>query len=132
MEIITTQKYIRTSPRKLREVVFMIKKLSPMQAIEILPHVEKKAAEIILKAIKTAVANASQKGAVDKLTFKEIQIGEGPMQKRIRAGARGRAKPYKRRMSHIRIVLEAEQKKTTKKVEETKKQVKKAAKKGSK
>ena len=39
------------------------------------------------------------------MVFKEIQIGEGPRLKRWRAGAHGRAKPFKKRMSHIRVVL---------------------------
>jgi large subunit ribosomal protein L22 len=43
------------------------------------------------------------------LIFKEIQINEGPSFKRWRAGSRGRIKPYKRRTSHIRVVLEAKE-----------------------
>ncbi len=107
MEAIATQKYLIGSPRKLREVVFLIRKMSPADAVERLPFTHKRAAEPLAKVIKSAVANAKQKGASEsELVFKEILINEGPRLKRFRAGSRGRAKPYKKRMSHIRVVVE--------------------------
>jgi large subunit ribosomal protein L22 len=107
MEIRATQKYYITSPRKLREVVAMIKKLTPQDASERLPFVSKRAAVPLKKVLDSAIANARQRDInVEDLAFKEIQINEGPKLKRWRAGARGRAKPYSRRMSHIRVVLE--------------------------
>ena len=108
MDIISTQKYLVTSPRKIREVARLIKKLNPREAIEKLPFVGKEAYLPLKKVITSAIANAKQKGITDDSTlfFKEIQIGEGPRLKRWQAGARGRAKPYQRRMAHIRIVLE--------------------------
>lgn len=105
MEVKTTQKFIRTSPRKLREVVALVRGLTPQEAVEILPHVGKRAATPLLKAIKTALANTGKEGAGKTLVFKEIQINEGPRLKRWRAGAKGNPKPYKKRMSHIRIIL---------------------------
>jgi len=110
MEIKATQKFVITSPRKLREVVALVKDLSPKDAVEILPYVQKRAAEPLRKVIKTAIANAKQVNInIEDLSLKEIQIGEGPKLKRWRAGARGRAKPYARRMSHIRVILEAKE-----------------------
>ncbi|MBU0569630.1 50S ribosomal protein L22 [Patescibacteria group bacterium] len=106
MEIKATQKFLRMSPRKLRLIVPLVKKLSPAEAFEKLPYINKRAGGPLRKVIGTAIANAKQEGITeDKLTFKEIQIGEGPRLKRWRAGARGRAKPYKKLMSHIRVVL---------------------------
>lgn len=106
MEIKATQKYIIASPRKLREVTPLIKNLDPQDAVDRLPFVGKRAAEPLRKVILTAIANAKQKEInIKELVFKEIQINEGPRLKRFRAGARGRVKPYKRRMSHIRVVL---------------------------
>jgi len=117
MEAITTQKYVRTTPRKLRLVVGMIRSLTPKQAIEMLPYTQKRASEPLLKAIKTAVANAKNKGAqVDDLVFKEIQITEGPRLKRGRAVSRGMWHPVVKRTSHIRVVVEA--KKTESKKED--------------
>jgi len=106
MEVKSVQKYIITSPKKMREVVSMIKKLSPVEAYDTLPFLSKKASVKLRKVIGSALANARQKELKEELLyFKEIQIGEGPRLKRWRAGARGMAKPYKRRMSHIRVVL---------------------------
>lgn len=103
---ISTQKYLITSPRKLRLVAEMVKKLKPVTAIEQMPFIAKRASEPLLKVIKTAVANARNLGASDTdLIFKEIQIGEGPRLKRGRAASRGRWHPYAKRMSHIRVVL---------------------------
>lgn len=106
MEFKSVQKYVITSPKKLREVAVLLKKLKPEDAVNKLPFLQKRAAEPLLKVIKTAIAQAGQKGITsDKLIFKEVQINEGPRLKRGRPVSRGRWHPYKRRMSHIRVVL---------------------------
>ena len=106
MEVTAIQKHIIASPKKLREVTFLIKKFTPQVAVDRLPFTGKRAALELKKVVMTAIANAKQVGLnPDDLMFKEIQINEGPRLKRFRAGSRGRAKPYKRKMSHIRIVL---------------------------
>jgi large subunit ribosomal protein L22 len=106
MQYLSTQKYIRTSPRKLRLVVQMIKGLEPTKAIEVLPLSGKRGAYSVAKVIKSAIANAVAKGENQKdLIFKEIQVGEGPRLKRGRPIARGQWHPIKKRMSHIRIIL---------------------------
>ena len=106
MEIKSTQKYIITSPKKIREVLPLIIKLSPMRAYEVLPFSGKRAAEKLRKVVGSALANARQQGLKeDDLYFKEIQVTDGPRLKRWRAGARGMAKPYVRKLSHIRVVL---------------------------
>ncbi len=111
MEIKSVQKFVKTSPRKLRLVANLAKKMSPTEAIEALPFSRKRAATPLVKVIKTAVANAKVKGAKEEdLIFKEIQINEGPVQKRGRPASRGVWHPYKRRMSHIRVVLEERKK----------------------
>jgi large subunit ribosomal protein L22 len=139
MQFRTTQKFIRTTPRKLREVALLVRKMTPEEAIEKLPHVRKKAAEPILKSLKTAVANAKQGGVnVQDLILKEIQINEGPVYKRWRAGGRGMVKPYQKKTSHIRIVVEKKEekkpkgKKETKSKVDTKKKSTKTTKKGAK
>ncbi len=110
MEIRATQKFVRMSPRKLRLVVPLVKNLPPTRAVEVLPHVGKRAAGPLGKVIKTAIANAKIKKISDSdLVFKEIQINEGPRLKRWKPGARGRTKPYQRKMSHIRVVLQTKE-----------------------
>ena len=122
MDIIATQKYLITSPKKLREVANVAKKLSPAKALEILPFIGKRAAGPLSKVIKSAIANAKVKGEAEgDLVFKEIQISEGPRLKRWRAGAHGRAKPFKKRMSHIRVVLTSASRELSSKDKEVKK-----------
>ena len=135
MEFIATQKYLLLSPKKIRPIVDIAKTLTPLKAIEVLPFTGKRAAEPIVKVIKTAIANAIQKGiSADDLKFKEIRVNEGPRLKRGRPVSRGRWHPFKRRMSHIRVVLESiEKKSVTQKKEETKvEEVKKGGKRGTK
>lgn len=105
MEYIHTQKNISSSPRKLRLVADMVRKMNPEQALEILRFTNKAAALPLSKAIKTVLANAQNQ---TNLIFKSIEINEGSKLKRMRAGSKGRAKPYKRRLSHIRIILSDE------------------------
>ena len=106
MEIIATQKYFLMSPKKLRPVVNVIKKLKVNEAIDKLPFVGKRAAEPLAKLIKSAIANAKNKGiSEDDLVFKEIQVGEGPRLKRGMPVSRGMWHPITKRMSHIRVVL---------------------------
>ena len=106
MIVKSEQKHLIISPRKLRPVVDVIKKLSVQKAIDSLPFIKKRGSDLILKVIKSAVANALQKGvSVTELKFKEIQIGEGPRLKRGQPVSRGRWHPIKKRMSHIKIIL---------------------------
>jgi len=107
MLIISTQKYFLMSPKKLRIVVGVIKKMKPTEAVEKLPFVGKKAAEPLAKVIRSAIANAKNKGiSEDDIVFKEILINEGPRLKRGRPVSRGMWHPVIKRMSHIRVVLE--------------------------
>lgn len=106
MEYITIQKNITTSPRKLRLVADMVRKMSPAKALEVLQFTNKAAAKPLVKAIKTVLANSKK----DDVIFKTIEINEGPKLKRYRVGTagRGRGRPYRRRWSHIKIILSDE------------------------
>lgn len=106
MDIKATQRYLIASPQKVREVAALIKKLSPSDAVARLPFLAKRASLPLGKVVKSAIANAKQKNLKEEnLIFKEIQINQGPKLKRWRTGARGRVKPYEKKMSHIRVVL---------------------------
>ncbi len=117
MEITTIQRYIHTSPRKLRLVVDMVRSMEPVRALDILRVTQKEAAKDLVKALETVLANAKQAGLnQEKLGFKKIEIDESVRLRRFHAGTRGRVKPYKRRMSHIKIVLSDEPKVKNEKV----------------
>ena len=110
MDIKAEQKYLLISPKKVRVVVEMIKRLKPSLAVESLSLVGKAAAEPLRKVILSAIANARVKGiSEDTLSFKEIQIGEGPRLKRGQPVSRGQWHPIKKRMSHIKVILETKE-----------------------
>ncbi len=107
MEYITIQKNITQSPRKVRLVADMVRKMDPYRALDVLQFTNKAAALPLAKAIKSVLANA---GNAEGLSFVSIQVNEGLKMKRYRAGTagRGRGRPYRRRMSHIKIVVSDE------------------------
>lgn len=109
METVTIQKFIRTSPRKLRLAADLVRNMVPSEAVNVLNFTPKTAARDLRFAINVALANAKQQGLdIAKIGFKSLEINEGPKLRRFRAASRGRVSPYKRRMSHIKIVLSDE------------------------
>jgi large subunit ribosomal protein L22 len=104
MEYMTIQKNLKSSPRKLRLVAAMVRKMRPEQAVLQLRFTNTAAAPILAKAIKTVLANA---GNAEGLSFKSIEINDGLKMRRMRVGTagRGRSRPYKKRMAHIKVVL---------------------------
>ena len=132
MEIRSTYKYARISPFKVREVTREIQGLRVSAALDLLAFTPKKAASLIGKTLKSAIANAENNANLkpDGLVVKEATVGEGPTLKRIMARARGSASRILKRTSHIRIVLSDEIAIDTRETRKAKrKQEKKAAKK---
>lgn len=124
-------RHVRISPKKLRFIVDDVRKMLPREALNALYYSNKRAGKILYKAIKSAVDNSKKEPKVDPelLRFKILTIKEGPSLKRFRAGARGTAKPYKRRTSHIKVVLEAKEELEKKKKVEKRREEKKRGKK---
>jgi len=110
MEVRSTYKYARISPFKVREVTREIQGLPVSAALDVLAFTPKKAAFLIGKTLKSAVANAENNANLkaDGLVVKEAVVGEGPTFRRIMARARGSASRILKRTSHIRIVLSDE------------------------
>lgn len=108
MEARAVAKYIRISPQKTRLVVNLIRGKKVEEAQKILIFTRKKAAGIVEKVLKSAIANAAQNPNIDEkiLYVKEIFVGQGPTLKRWRARAQGRAAMIKKRMSHITVILD--------------------------
>jgi large subunit ribosomal protein L22 len=107
MEVRSIYKYARISPFKVREVTREIQGLPVSAALDLLAFTPKKAAFLINKTLKSAIANAENNANLkpDGLVVKEAVVGEGPTFKRIMARARGSASRILKRTSHIRIVL---------------------------
>lgn len=107
MEIKATTKSIRISPRKVRIVADSIRGLSLEKAMNVLGLTTKRAGKMILATLKSGVANAVNNGKLNKdlLYIKYIEVSEGSSLKRFHPSTRGRVHPYKKRSSHIRIIL---------------------------
>ena len=107
MEIRSIYKGARLSAFKCREVTREIQGLSVSNALDLLANTSRKAARLVEKTLKSAVANAENNNNLraDKLVVKEAVVGEGPTLKRFQPKARGSAGPIRKRTSHIRIIL---------------------------
>ncbi|MEN9327530.1 MAG: hypothetical protein RI947_338 [Candidatus Parcubacteria bacterium] len=129
MESVTYLKNIKIAPKKLRFYVPNIKKMSPGEALKVLLYMHERPGRIFYQAIKSAVANAKNALKVqdDLLQFKALMIEEGQKLKRFHPGSRGSAKPYKKRFSHIKIIMIAATPVVPVEKVEEKKEVKKTA-----
>lgn len=106
MEYQATAKYIRTSTRKLRLIADAIRGLSASVAIGQLSQMPKIGAIAMAKVLGSAVANATAKQVkVEDLKIKAIEVMGGPVMKRWHAVSRGQAHPFKKRMTHVRIIV---------------------------
>ena len=107
MEVQAITKYAKMSPIKVRQVAKEIRNLPANYAAEVLGLIPRKSAQLLLKTLKSALANAENNHNLssDNLIVKEASIDEGPALKRFRPAARGQAHPYKKRTSHLRVVL---------------------------
>ena len=135
MEVRSIYKYARISAFKVREVTREIQGLPVSAALDVLAFTPKKAAFLINKTLKSAIANAENNANLkaDGLVVKEAVVGEGPTSKRMKTRARGSGSQILKRTSHIRIVLtdekpEKNEKKTEEKSTATEKKPKKAKK----
>lgn len=107
MEIQALTRNAHMSPKKVREVANEIQGRSVPEALDLLALIPRKSARLLAKTLKSAVANAENNNslAADQLTVHRALVEGGPVLKRFKAGARGSAKPRKKRLSHLRIVL---------------------------
>ncbi|GAB4231503.1 MAG: 50S ribosomal protein L22 [Deltaproteobacteria bacterium] len=108
MEATATAKFLRISPRKARLVTDLIRGKKIPEARTILSLAKKASAATVRKVLDSAVANAGQTGVidVDTLYVKTAFVDVGASQKRFRPAPMGRAHKYKRRTSHITIIVD--------------------------
>src|SRR5215210_4428865 len=107
MQVRSTYRYAKISPFKVREVTRAIQGLPVSAALDLEAFSPKKAAHLIAKTLKSAVANAENNAnlKVGGLVVKEATVGEGPTMKRMMTRARGSGSRILKRSAHIRIVL---------------------------
>ena len=107
MEVTSTTKFVRLSPKKARDVAREIQGLPVSNALDILTFTPKKAAFLIGKTLKTAIADAENNFSLDanSLVIKEAVIGAGPTMRRFKPRAKGSAGAIIKRTSHISVTL---------------------------
>jgi large subunit ribosomal protein L22 len=119
MPAIATQKGVRISPRKVAVVADLIRGRSVEDALTILEYTPRRAAGPVREAVKSAAANAEHNHSYKPGTLEiiEISVTSGPRLKRFIPAARGRARRFQRKTSHIRVIVDGE-KRVAKKVSE--------------
>ena len=104
-------KYVRISPSKVGIVLDTVRGRSYDEAVGILNAIPNKSAEIVLKLINSAAANAENNKGMNKhdLYIAEIYVGQGPTLKRSMAAGKGSANRILKRTSHISVVLDVKE-----------------------
>ena len=107
MEARATVKYVRTSPRKMRRVVDLIRGQHVEEARRILRFSPLGATRDVEKLLNSAVANAEQQPGVigENLMVAKAWVDEGPTLKRFRPRAYGRATKVRKRTTHVTLVV---------------------------
>lgn len=109
METRAIARFVRVPPRKARLVVDLIRGRDVEQALVMIRFTPKRAARIIEKVLRSAMANAQHNQGVrdvDRLFVKAVFVDEGSRWKRWQPRAMGRATPIRKRTSHITVVLD--------------------------
>ena len=110
MEVTARLRYLQASPQKVRLVADLIRGKGVQEAANLLVVSKKYAARPMEKLLRSAIANAEdldEMADTDSLYVKEIFVDEGPVMKRIRPRAQGRAYRILKRQSHITIKLDS-------------------------
>lgn len=111
MSVQAIAKGVRMSPRKVGVVAALVRGRTVEDAVTILEHTPRRSALAVKKVIQSAAANADHNHNLKPgtLNIVEISVTAGPRLKRYRPAAHGRALPFQRRTSHIRVVVDGEE-----------------------
>ena len=108
MDARATFTYLRISPRKLGMVAHLVRGKDVQAALDLLKFQKRVCAKDVSKLIRSAAANATQKGGgrTDRLYVKSIVVNKGPVLKRWAPRARGSSSMIQKPMAHITVVLD--------------------------
>lgn len=111
MSVQAIAKAVRISPRKVSVVASLVRGRTVEDALTILEHTPRRAAIQVAKTIKSARANADHNHGYrpDSLRIVEISVTPGVRYKRFRPVSRGMAHPFQLKTSHIKVVVDGEQ-----------------------
>lgn len=121
MSIKASAKSLNMTPRKVSEVVALVRGRSVADALVILQHTPRRAATPVKKLVESAKANAEQNHGykANTLAISSIYVTPGSRLKRIRPAAHGRALPFQKKSSHIFIEVDGQKKEKKKPVRQT-------------
>jgi large subunit ribosomal protein L22 len=121
MPVQAIAKGVKLSPRKVAVVASLIRGRSVKDALIILDHTPRRSAVAVKKVVVSARANAEHNHNYKPATLQiiEISVTPGPRIKRFRPAARGRALPYQKKSSHIKVIVEGEQRELKKSAKPT-------------
>jgi large subunit ribosomal protein L22 len=127
MAVSSTAKGVRISPRKVAVVAALVRGRSVEDALTILGHTPRRSALAVEKVVKSAKANADHNHGYKPATLQitEISVTPGPRLKRYRPASHGRALPFERKSSHIRVTVDGQKREVKKPVTRDKPEVKK-------
>ncbi len=122
MAVQAIAKSVPMSPRKVGVVAALVRGHTVEEALTILEHVPRRSSTPVIKAVKSAKANADHNHNLkpDTLRIVEITVTAGPRLKRFRPAAHGRALPFQRKTSHIRVIVDGDERVSKKVKTETK------------
>ena len=108
MEVSATAKYVRIAPRRVRLVAREVTGMTAEEALAALAFLPQRAASVIAKVVKSAAANAENNYGLDRgsLVVRGVRVDQGPSLRRFRAKARGRVGLYRKRSSHVTVVVD--------------------------
>lgn len=126
MAVRAVAKGVRMSPRKVAVVAALVRGRSVEDALVILQHTPRRTASAVSKVIASAAANAENNHNYKSGTLQitEISVTPGPRLKRFRPAAHGRALPFQRKTSHIRVLVDGEQRAARKPAADAKEETK--------
>ena len=104
-----TLKFIRLSPTKARLIAREVQGMNAELALASLEFMPNKAAKIISKVIASAVANGEYEP--EEVIVSSCRVDKGPVLRRYRPRARGRATPIRKPTSHIYVEVSKDKKK---------------------
>jgi len=110
VEVVARARQVRVSPRKVRLVLDTVRGKKVDEALSILSFLPTPAARTVAKVVKSAAANAENNYHMTPAQLRIVKTfaNEGQTLRRYRAGARGRVNPFRRRFSHITVIVEEE------------------------
>ena len=106
MDIKVKSLFLKSSPRKVRPVLYGLRGMTLQAALTELKFTNRKGADFMFALVKSGLAAAKENDLdVDKVYIKSVNCTEGPRLKRRLIGSRGRAKPILKRMCHLNLVV---------------------------